>query len=429
MPPPPTIGRGAPVDIYVARQPILDRLRRTHAYELLFRDGPTNTFSAEDPDRATARVIDTSFFVFGVETLTGGRPAFVNFTREALVAGYAGAVPGNLLVVEILEDVPADPDVLRACRALKAAGCTIALDDVVSATLPAELLALADIVKVDFTKTSAFTRHHIARTLRRPGMKMLAEKVETEKEFRQALDSGYDYFQGYFFARPSLVTGRAIPASKLNILNLIREVHRPDVVHARVENIIKHEVSLALKLLTHLRAAAWGFRRPVESVQHAILLLGDQALRKWASVVAMAALGNDHPNELVVASVVRASFCEGLLMEMGQTDLAQDAFFLGLFSMIDAFLGRPLSEAVERLPLSEDVRVALLGGDNLLRRTYTIVFAWERGAWDEVALAAADLGLPTDAIAARYKAALEFGNSVGKPETGKPASSFGPAFF
>src|SRR5215510_4257255 len=400
------------MDICVARQPILNRFRQTHAYELLFRDGLTNAFSAEDPDRASTRVLD--------ETLTGGRPAFVNFTREALIGGHAGADPGKLLVIEILEHVP-DPDFLRSCRTLKAAGCTIALDDVVTATLPPGLVALADIVKVDFSKTSAFTRHHIARTLRRPNMKMLAEKVETEKEFRQALDSGYEYFQGFFFARPGIVAGRAIPASKLNILNLIREAHRSDVLHARVEDIIKHEVSLAFKLLTHLGAAAWGLRRPVESVHDAMIFLSDQALQKWASVVAVAALGNDPPNELLVASVARASFCEGLLIEMGRADLAQDAFFLGLFSMIDAFLGRPLSEAVERLPLSEEARIALLGGDNLLRRAYTLVVAWERGAWDEVALLAADLGLSPDVIAVRYKAALEFGNSVGKSEAGKPA--------
>jgi len=152
-----------------------------------------------------------------------------------------------------------------------------------------------------------------------------------------------------------------------------------------------------------------------------MLLLGEQALRKWSSVIAVAALGSDHPNELLVASVARASFCEGLLIEMGQADLAQDAFFLALFSMIDAFLGRPLSEAVERLALSEEARIALLGGDNLLRRAYTPVLVWERGAWDAVARLAADLGLSTDVIAARYKAALEFGDSVGKPEAEKPA--------
>jgi len=144
-------------------------------------------------------------------------------------------------------------------------------------------------------------------------------------------------------------------------------------------------------------------------------------LRKWASVVAMAALGSDQPNELVIASVVRASFCEGLLHDMALGDLAQDAFFLGLFSAIDAFLGRPLPEAVDRLPVSEDVRTALLGGDNTLRRVYEVVLAWERGAWDEMFPAAARLGLRSEEIAARYKSSLEFGNSVALAEGGRPA--------
>jgi c-di-GMP phosphodiesterase len=151
---------------------------------------------------------------------------------------------------------PPTPDVLEACRALKAGGCAIALDDIVTTAPPRGFLDLADIVKVDFAKTSAFRRHQIARALRRPGTKMLAEKVETQEDFNQALHGGYEYFQGCFFARPSIVVGWAIPASKLNILNLISEVHRPDLVHAHVENIIKHEVSLTLKLLTHLRTAA-----------------------------------------------------------------------------------------------------------------------------------------------------------------------------
>jgi EAL and modified HD-GYP domain-containing signal transduction protein len=406
------------VDVYVARQPILDRFQRTHAYELLFRDGTANVFGGGDPDLATAKVIDTSFFVLGVETLTGGRRGFVNFTRDALVGGYATALPSSVLVVEILEDVPADAEVVETCLALKGAGYAIALDDIVTSTPPEALLALADIVKVDFRQTSMQARRQIAQQIGRRGIKVLAEKVETEEEFAQAVADGYDYFQGHFFARPTIVAGREIPASKLNMLRLLREVHRPDPDHARVEDVIKHEVALALKLLTHLRSAAWGLRQPVESVQHAILFLGDRGLRKWASVVAMATLGNDRPNELVVTSVIRASFCEGLLVELGLDDLAQHGFLLGLFSMIDAFLGRPLAEAVERLPLSDEVRTALLGRDNVLRRIYNVVLAWELGAWDEVSTAAAALGLGGDAIAARYRSAVEFGNSVASTEVG-----------
>ena len=407
------------MDVYVARQPILDRLCRTYGYELLFRDGPVNAFRGGDPELATAKVIDTSFFVLGIETLTGGRRAFVNFTRDALVGGYAAALPSKHLVVEILEDVPADDEVVETCRALKAAGYVIALDDVVTSSPPAALLALADIVKVDFGQIAAAERSLIARELRRrPGLRLLAEKVETEQDFTRALADGYEYFQGYFFARPAVVSGRDIPASKVNILQLLREVRRPDPNHAHIMNVIKHEVSLALKLLTHLRAAAWGFRRPVDSVEQAILLLGDQGLRKWASVVAMAMLGGDRPNELVVASVMRASFCEGLLLEIGSHDRAEDGFLVGLFSMIDAFLGLPLAEAVDRLPLSDDVRAALLGQPGALRDVYGVVLAWERGDWEEVSHAAAALGVSAEAIDARYRSALEFANSMAAPRSG-----------
>lgn len=415
------MGWGNAVDVYVARQPILDRLRRTYGYELLFRDGQVNAFRGRDPELATAKVIDTSFFVLGIETLTGGRRAFVNFTRNALVDGYAAALPSRHLVVEILEGVPADDEVVATCRALKAAGYLIALDDVATDSPPAALLALADIAKVDFGQTDAAQRRLIARALRRrPGLKLLAEKVETEQDFTGALADGYEYFQGYFFARPAVVSGREIPASKVNILQLLREVHRPDPSHAHIANVIKHEVSLALKLLTHLRAASWGFQRPIESVDHAVLMLGDQGLRKWASVIATAVLGGDRPNELVVASVMRASFCEGLLLEIGPGDHAQDGFLLGLFSMIDALLGLPLAEAVDRLPLSDDVRAALLGQPNALREVYDVVLAWERGDWAQVARATAAFGLSEEAIASRYRSALEFANSMAAPQPCAP---------
>jgi len=405
------------VDVYVARQPILDRFRRTYGYELLFRDGLVNAYSGGDPDVATAKVIDTSFFVLGIEAMTGGRRAFVNFARDALVGGYASALPSKRLVIEILEDVPADAEVVENCRKLKAAGYMLALDDVSTCSPPAALLAFADIVKVDFGQVDAKERSLIAKALRRRSdSRLLAEKVETEEDFAQAVADGYQYFQyfqGYFFARPTVISGREVPASKHGILGLLREVHRPDPSHAQIENVIKHEVSLALKLLTHMRTGAWGFRRPIDSVGQAVLMLGDRGVKRWASVVAASMLGADRPNELVVTSVTRASFCERLLREAGCDDLADDGFLLGLFSLIDAFLGLPLVEAVERLPLSDDVCAALLGqGSSVLQQVYRLVLAWERGAWEEVSQVAGALGLSDETLAACHRSALEFGDAM-----------------
>ncbi len=404
---------GHALDLYVARQPILDRCQRTYGYELLFRDGPVNAFRGADPDVATAKVIDTSFFVLGIDSLTGGRRAFVNFARDAIVHGYASALPTTHLVVEILESVPADADVLKACRALKGAGYAIALDDVATSAPPEALLALADIVKVDFGQVAPAERSWIARELKRHrGVKLLAEKVETEVDFAEAHAAGFEYFQGYFFARPTLVSGRDIPASKVNVLQLLREVHRPDPDHAQVANAIKREVALALKLLRHLATANWGLKRPVESVDQAILLLGDEGLRTWASVVAIAMLGSDRPNELVAASVMRASFCERLLVEIGLADHAHEGFLVGLFSMIDALLGLPLAEAVDRLPLADDVRAALLGKPGTLRAVHDVVLAWERGDWTAVARTAAVIGASNANLGACHGGAAEFASST-----------------
>ena len=270
--------------VFVARQPILDRSRRTRAYELLYRSGPDSGYDAPDPDRATLQVIDTSFHVVGLEALTGRRRAFVNFTRDTLLEGYATSLPRECLVVEVLENVAPDAEVLTACRGLKAAGYPVALDDVITPDLPGVLVDLADIVKVDFRLTDRATRGQIARAFRGRGIRLLAEKVETEVEFRQAHADGYELFQGYFFARPNVVSGRAIPAVKQNLLRLLHEAHRPDPNHRHFEEIIRQDMAIAFKLLTHLRGAAWGQRRPVDSVRNALLLLGDRGgPRSWPS--------------------------------------------------------------------------------------------------------------------------------------------------
>jgi EAL and modified HD-GYP domain-containing signal transduction protein len=398
--------------VFVARQPILDRSRRTCAYELLYRSGPDSGYDAPDADRATLEVIDTSFHVVGLETLTGRRRAFVNFTRDTLLKGYATSLPRECLVVEVLENVAPDAEVLEACRGLKAAGYPVALDDVITADLPGVLVDLADIVKVDFRLTDRATRSHIARALRGRGIRLLAEKVETETEFRQAHADGYELFQGYFFARPNVVSGRAIPAVKQNLLRLLHEAHRPDPNHRHFEEIIRQDMALAFKLLAHLRGAAWGQRRPVDSVRSALLLLGDRGIRKWASIVAIATLGQDRPPELVVTSLVRASFCEGIMTDRDQGPMGEEGFLVGLFSTIDAFLDLPLREALDRLALDDTVCAALLGGGHALRSVLDLALAYERGDWTDVSRLAGVVGVAADRLPPRYREAVAFGNAV-----------------
>jgi EAL and modified HD-GYP domain-containing signal transduction protein len=405
------------VDAFVARQPIFDRARRTYAYELLFRAGRTEHGApGGDPDQASIRVLDIAYLLLGIERVTGGRPAFVNFTRDTLVKGYASIAPGSSIVVEILESVVADAEVLEACRRLSEAGHLIALDDVVCDQVSPELLEVADIVKVDFVQNGPQERRRLVEQLRPRGLKLLAEKVETEEDWRQAFEAGYDYFQGYFFSRPVIIAGREVPASRLNLLRLLHRIHQPDADLGQVESIIRHEVSLTLKLLTYMNLTAFGLRQPVSSIRQALLLLGVNGVRKWASVVALASAGGDRPFELVVTSVVRARFCELLAQRAGGEARAEDGFFAGLFSLLDAILGRPLPELLDTLPIGDDVRRALLGQAGALRGVLDVVLAYERGAWDAVARLAAAHGLDERAVAEAYVTAVAWGNSTASME-------------
>lgn len=403
---------------FVTRQPIFDRFRRTYGYELLFRTDPVNQLPDPDPDRDSLKVIDRAFFLPGLESITGGKRAFVNFTRDTLVEGYATLIPAESIVVKLLENVPPDAEVLDACRTLRKAGHRIALDHVVLGSWFEELAEVADIITVDFSLCAGRERRQIVRDIRPLGLKMLADKVETPEDSVQAFEAGYDYFQGYFFSRPTVVAGKQVPVSKLNILQLLREIHRPETNVRQIEEILKREVALPLKLLTYINSAAFGFKRRISSVAQALLILGESGVRKWASVAALSDMGRDTPFELVVTSVVRARLCEVLAAKVGLGARAEDAFLMGLFSMIDALLDRPLTEAVNTLPVADDVRSALLGGDSPLRPVYNLVLDYERGQWDRVSEVSAALSLDEGAIRELYLDAVEWGNSSTPTDTG-----------
>ena len=325
-------------EAFIARQPVFDRQKRVYGYELLFRSGIANVFDHADGHQASLSVIGHSQ-LFGLSQLTGGRRAFINFTRDTLIQGYATLLPADAIVVEILEGVPPDDEVIAACRQLKAAGYVLALDDFLEREVDSPLVRLVDIIKVDFRATEPAARQAIAERLRSARLQLLAEKIETRAEFDEAAATGYAYFQGYFFSEPVILSRQDIPAFKLTRLELLREVNRAGLDRERVEELIKREVALAYKLLRLLNSAAPGLRRRVDSVSHALALLGDVAIRKWLSVITLGTIASDRPLELAVQSVVRGSFCERLAAGSGLGPRASDLFLLGLFSLLDAMIG------------------------------------------------------------------------------------------
>src|SRR5471032_278814 len=370
-------------DLFVARQPIFDLNLKVVAYELLFRNSPLNSFPNVNGDNASAQTIHRALNVFGLEALAGNRRLFFNVTRQVLLGGLMHSLPPALTTVEILESVVPDAEVVAACRALKKAGFALALDDFIFSPGYEPLIELADIIKVDFLQTLSAERAAVVSRHARPGCQFLAEKIESSEEQADAIGCGYSLLQGYFFARPQMLSAREIPTLKVNYLRLLQLVNDPDFDAGRLQEVIKQDVSLSVKLLTYLNSAMFGWYQRVTSIQQALVLLGERPFRKWVAVLAVAGLGGDLPHEVVVMSLVRARFCEQLAASGRQSFNELDLFLLGMLSLLDVMTGRPIAEMIAQLRISEQLRAALLSRAGPMGMLLDTVQAFERADWDK----------------------------------------------
>ncbi len=403
-------GRAPTRDCFIGRQPILDARQRVFGYELLFRPGAVGQFNPGecDGDGASLRVIGNTLSVFGLDALTGGKLAFVNFTHELLLGDHAFLLPPRRAVIEVLETVRADDALLDACRRLRRAGYLLALDDYVGDPASEPLLELVDIIKVDFRGTTPEQRRLLAGRLARWGPKLLAEKVETWEEQREAAALGYRYFQGYYFCRPETLCRPAPEPSRLSYLRLLQELSRPEIDYGRVEQVIKQEAALVVKLLSYMNSALFGWRAAVTSIRHAALLLGAKNLRRWANVIALLGLCEGRPPELFVTAVVRARFCELLGREALLGSSPFDLFLTGLLSVLDAMLDRPLEEALAQFTLAETVREAIQNGASPAGRACALARACEGGDWERISEAACSLNLSGVVASDLYRRAVEW---------------------
>lgn len=398
------------MDIFVARQPIFDVARDVYAYELLFRSGPENFFSHGDYDYASRSVIDNAFHVFGLDTLSGAKKLFLNCTRKILLEDIISLMPVQTAVVEVLETVTPDDETLGALRLCKERGYLVALDDFVFKSGMEPLVELADIIKVDFLATPEGERAQVVKRFGRPGLKFLAEKVETLSDFDTGKAQGYSYFQGYFFAKPQMMNAKDVPSSKLSRLRLLRTLMAEDINFDELEQTLKSDLSLSVKLLRYLNSAAFGWREHISSLKHALILLGARPFRKWASMMVMTMLGDDKPAELILTCLIRARFCEQLGHRIGMAGQAFELFLTGLLSSLDALLGRPLDELLQMLAVPASVRNALLNDSGELAPILKAVSSYQRGEWENPALG--DLSARVSNLPEEFQATLDWAQSL-----------------
>ncbi|MCP5108945.1 MAG: HDOD domain-containing protein, partial [bacterium] len=332
-------------DIFVARQPIFDTKQKIFGYELLFRSGLENFFDQSlDVDFASSKTLLDTLLLFGIEELTMGKKMFLNFTKKVLLSEVALALPKETLVVELLETIEPEPEVVEVCRKLKDNGYILALDDFQYVPEYRPLIDLADIIKVDFLLTKGNERKTVIQKSGEKDIIYLAEKIENNDEFKEAVDIGYSYFQGFFFCKPIIVSGKDVPSYKLNLFQVLQELNQSFMDVKKIESVMMRDVSLSYKLLRFINSAAFGIPREIRSIRHALNLLGLVELKKWMSLIVLSQIGSDSPEELMTSSVVRAKFCEMTAQQTSLKGRKDDLFLMGLLSFIDTFLNRPMAE-------------------------------------------------------------------------------------
>ena len=400
-------------EVHVARQPIFDTTLHVFAYELLFRNNFIDAYDGMDGDQATHSVIANSFLLIGMETLTNGKKAFINFTANSLKANVPAMLPQELIAVEILENIIPDEEIISVCKNLKQAGYLLVLDDFVFKPEFLPFIELADIIKVDFRTTPRNERQQLIQRLQNYPIKFLAEKVETQEEFQDALSMGYSYFQGYFFCKPSVLSGKNLPAYKANHLHILQEINRPELEFSQIEYIIKRDVSLSYKLLRFINSAFFGFKSTISSLRQALALLGQKELIKWVSIVALKGIAENKPGELILESLIRARFSEKLASDKMMKHRVADAFLMGMFSHIDVLLDRPLLEILNEIGLDEEIKYALLDKvHNQFSILYKLIQTYEKGDWEAYSGYAKELELDEQTVLKAYRESLVWAHDL-----------------
>jgi len=358
-----------------ARQPIFDTDLKIVAHELLFRG------DAVSGEVATADVLLSAFDQSVFEENTTNLPVFVNFPAQILL--NVPRLDKSRLVIEVLEDVVVTKRLVAAIASLHAEGYQIALDDYVHTPEFEPLLQYADIIKLDVLALSTDELDHMVSVLRRPGRKLLAEKVETHAVYQHCQKLGMDFYQGYFFAKPNIVHGTAVGANGATVLNLLAALQQPGMSAEKLEQIVLTDAVLTFRIIKLVNSAAYKRANEIQSVAGAISMLGLRRISAFASLLSLSNL-EDKPSELGVYTALRAQLCQQL-GQLYKLNFAQESLFaLGVLSCADAYFDQPIAELASNLPVQEEFKLALLDRRGLLGAVLKVAQNYQEGSWDSL---------------------------------------------
>lgn len=388
---------------FLGRQPILDRDQKLYGFELLFRSADTPNANVTDYLHASASVIFDSVSSFGFNEILGKHKGFINVNSDMLMSETIELLPQEKVVLEILETVPVTDRVVGRCQELKSKGFSLALDDNSYSSIYVPLYDIVDVIKVDILMVGPENLPAMVKKLERWKAKLLAEKVETHKVYEQCAKLGFQYFQGYYFSRPVVLTRTRVDVGRLAMVRLFNQLVA-EVDIRELEETFKQNPNLILNLLRLVNSVSVGLKEKITSLRHAIMVLGYKQLRRWAMMALFtvnAPGGTDNP--LLILASARGRFMELLARRlpelMGDKDCPDRAFMAGILSLAEALLKVPMEDIITPLNLDDDVRNAILHHEGALGELLLFAESVEKSDFDAMSRFLEHFALTTENLA------------------------------
>ena len=373
-------------NVFFARQPILDVNNNTYGYELLYRNQPgVNQYTGDNGDISTADVINNAFFLDNITSVLDGKKAFVNFTGNLIERGVPKMISSDILVVELLESVVATPEIIKRCLELKKLGYILALDDYEYNDSTKSLFELADIVKLDFRSSREAIERTASKCIQLNKI-MLAEKVETQLEVEYAKRLGCSYMQGYFFAKPLLMTHKANTPMAKTFLHILGLVYSPDPDYEEIAAVISTDVVLTIRLLRLINLMYGNSGNKISTIHQALVMLGFEKLKDWIYLVGLQRLQKDTPDELIRLALFRAKFCESVSKVVpGAYIHRKEMYLMGLMSIVAGTTDeKSINSVMKELPVTDEIKNGLIGADGLYGDVFRLVVDYEHADWNKV---------------------------------------------
>jgi EAL and modified HD-GYP domain-containing signal transduction protein len=372
------------IEIYVGRMPIYTPSLDVFGFKLLYRVKDNTKILIQESEKATSEIIFNTFIEIGLEKIAEDKLAFITIDNSYLTEKLPLPFPKEQIVLVIPKWVPMNNQTIAAIKRLKAERYWLCLEDRLGENIPEDVCNLVNIIKIDIQEMKTQVLHERVDFYRTTSARLMASKVQSQEDFEICKDIGFNYYEGYFLAKPRIVLGRRLPTNRFSLLKLLSCLFDPEADMGELEELIRQDISLSYRLLRMVNSAYYALDTKVESIRHALVILGLKQIREWLTILAMADV-NDRSTTLMTTAMIRGKMCELLAVSAGFKQ--EDRFFtVGLLSILDAIMDLSMEEVLQNLPLLDDMNQALLTQTGPMGYVLSCVLAYENGEWNKVDL-------------------------------------------